>query len=232
MTPRPYQLEAIARVKESCFEEGINNLLIQKPTGAGKTVFFSLLPDAINIGERRVLVLAHREELVEQAAAKLKVWNPDKSVGIEMGVHRAGDAQIVVASVQTIGRTGSIRLEQFDPETFGLIVVDETHHSVATSYGNVLDYFRVKERKDILHVGVTATTKRFDGKGLGKIYDKIAYQLSIHDAIEDGWLVDLVGKKISSATSLDEVKASFWVVGHTEAIFEFGALFAHRVTVS
>jgi ATP-dependent helicase IRC3 len=207
-TPRPYQEEAVRCTKKTYFEDGINNILIQKPTGTGKTEFFSMLPSALEIGNRRMLVLAHREELVQQAEKKLRQRNPDVSVGVEMGDRVSNGEQIVVASPQTIGRVGSPRLTKFKPEEFAIIVCDECHHSTSASYRTVFDHFGVRERKDILNIGVTATTKRGDGKGLGEVYDTIAFQMSILDAIRQGWLADLRCQKIITNVNIDHVGVS------------------------
>ncbi len=212
---RPYQLEALERCKEK-LESGVNRQVIKLPTGLGKTPFLASLPDALNF-KRRMMVLVHREELATQAADKLRTWNPTRTVGIEMGSSSAGNAQLVVASVPTIGRKGSPRLTQFNLADFDAIVVDECHRSTADSYRTVFNHFNVFEDRKRLLLGVTATPNRADGRGLGEIYEEIVYERDLIWGIREGWLSDLKGIKISTHTRLDDV--------HTKAgDFDLGEL--------
>ena len=147
---RSYQLEALEEIG-SAFAEGRRRLLLVLPTGTGKTVVISHMLRHPAIKEwldqhpparRKMLVLAHREELLDQAAAHISQANPDLLVDIEQGPRRARpDADVVVASVATIGRAQSQRLRALRPSDFRMVVVDEAHHATATSYVNVLRYF-------------------------------------------------------------------------------------------
>ncbi len=201
---RPYQVEAAQKTKDHLFA-GINNQVVELPTGTGKTVLFGLLPRLLKIGNRRMLVLVHREELAKQAVEKLRLWNPTISIGTEMGSKYANDSQIIVAGVQTLGKEGSQRLADLDPEQFAIIVTDECHHAVAESYQRIFRHFQVRTRTDILNLGVTATTKRGDGKGLKGTYDVVSYSMSLLTAIRDGWLSDLRGKRIITGVDFDSI---------------------------
>src|ERR1019366_7489219 len=126
MNLRPYQNDALTAIKSKA-DAGNRKQLVVMATGLGKTMVFSNLPTHLGI-TKRVLILAHREELIEQARAKYLRWNPTASVGVEKAEQRATDNhQIVVASVQTL-RKGSSRLLALNPADFGLIITDEAHH--------------------------------------------------------------------------------------------------------
>lgn len=174
---RPYQEEAVARIEEELQEH--RGTLALLATGLGKT---QVACEFIRRRGGRSLFVAHRDELIQQAATRI-----DQIVGgfpeIEKAQDRASSNSNnhVVASIQTISRPG--RLERFDPDEFGLIVVDEVHHGVSPTYRRVLDYFAVAKI-----LGLTATPDRLDGEALGQVLDSVAYQYEISDAIRDGWL--------------------------------------------
>ena len=205
MNLRPYQNDALQAIK-NCVQKGKKRLLVVAPTGTGKTVLFSALPAALGI-TKRVLILAHREELIEQARDKYLRWNPAASVGVEKAEQRATDThQIVVASVQTL-RKGSPRLLALNPADFGLIITDEAHHATADSYTSIYERFGVVEDgSHIIHVGLTATPNRADGEGLSKVFSEIAYSMGILDAIKQGWLANIKGFRVSTGQSLDGVR--------------------------
>src|ERR1041385_1040070 len=114
---RPYQAECLDRIRDS-YARGARRLLVSLPTGTGKTVIFAAMPAFFRM-KKRMLVLAHREELLEQAAAKFAASAPDLTGGTGRGPRRAtGDARIVLASVPTVGREASQRLRQLDPDQF------------------------------------------------------------------------------------------------------------------
>ena len=149
MELRPYQQEAREAVEHQWRE--VDRTLLVLPTGCGKTIVFaSVTADRVSAGDR-VLILAHRGELLEQAADKLR-----QAVGLGCAVEKAGESclgswyRVVVGSVQTLMREK--RLEQFPPDYFGTIVIDEAHHAVSDSYRRILDHF-----SDAKVLGVTAT---------------------------------------------------------------------------
>lgn len=194
MKLRPYQSECLAAILQG-FREHTSALAVLA-TGLGKTVILSAVAGKCVQKGKRVLVIAHREELIYQSAAKLEAVTGAK-VDIEMGELKAldtlhGKAPIVVASVQTLNarRGDARRMKFFDPKEFGLIVTDECHHGTAASYMEIERYFR-EGNPTIKHLGMTATPDRGDGEALKKVYQACVYQYDVDHAIRDGWLVDV-----------------------------------------
>jgi superfamily II DNA or RNA helicase len=176
---RPYQTEARDRVLAEL--EGVRATLLVLATGLGKTVCFAAVAAVYVALGRRVLVLAHRGELLDQAAATLARFG--LTVGIEQADRRAGDAQVVIASVQTMRGK---RLESFAPDGFGLVVIDEAHHTAAKTYRAVLAHF---EPAKVL--GVTATPDRADGVGLRHAFESEAFRMELGAGISGGWLAPI-----------------------------------------
>jgi ATP-dependent helicase IRC3 len=181
VTLRPYQEESIQSVLKY-LEDGERRLGISLATGSGKTVIFSHLIQRVpppTPNATQTLILAHRRELVEQAAAHCKSLYSDSTVDIEMGnIHASGLADITVASVQSI--TAGDRLQRYDPRRFKLVLVDEAHHIVAETYRKILKYFGLAQKRDpwlnpAALVGVSATFSRADGLKLGSAIDHIVY---------------------------------------------------------
>lgn len=181
-------------------------------TGTGKTVVFSQLKDKVkDLLPGQQLILAHREELIDQAVDKMRGIAPHLRIDKEKAEHRADPslADVIVASVATLGRAGSKRLDNYNWERIDKYVTDEAHHSIAQSYVNIYNAAGLLDNPgNRLLLGVTATPQRGDGKALAKIYQKISYVYSMRQAIEDGWLVDVKGYRVSTSTSLDAVKMS------------------------
>ena len=137
---RDYQRECVAAIR--AFRDGGGRRgLVVLPTGVGKTVIFSQLPSLPEFAGQRTLVIAHREELLDQAADKIQEANPGLSIGIEQASRHAEGSQVVVASVQTLAVGRRDRLNELNPRDFGLIVVDEAHHVTARTYMLVLRHF-------------------------------------------------------------------------------------------
>lgn len=180
MRLRHYQVECVRRIFKTWLMA--RSVLAVLATGAGKTVIFAEVARRV---PGRVLVIAHREELVEQAAKKLEAVCRER-VDIEMADRRAARgamaARLVVASVQTL--SSPARRERFACDYFAAVVVDEAHHAPAASYRAVLGHF---EAAKVL--GVTATPKRKDELALGQVFDQVAFDYGIGPAIEDGFLV-------------------------------------------
>lgn len=177
-------------------------------TGTGKTVIFSNLPATMNEElPGQSLILAHREELISQAADKVTKWNPGLSVGIEMADQYASpDADVIVSSVASLGRKNSTRRERFNWENVTKCVCDEAHHSTASTYTRIFEEAGfLQEGSHKLLLGCTATPNRGDGKPLAKVYDKIVYTYSMRQAIQDGWLVDIRGIRVNTKTNLDQI---------------------------
>ena len=183
MELRPYQQEAREAVEHQWRE--VDRTLLVLPTGCGKTIVFaSVTADRVSAGDR-VLILAHRGELLEQAADKLR-----QAVGLGCAVEKAGESclgswyRVVVGSVQTLMREK--RLEQFPPDYFGTIVIDEAHHAVSDSYRRILDHF-----SDAKVLGVTATPDRGDMRDLGAVFESLAYEYTLPRAIREGYLTPI-----------------------------------------
>lgn len=137
---RPYQHEALQSIRKA-YTDGKRRVIVSLPTGTGKTVVFAHFPRFFNM-KKRLLVLAHREELLLQAREKFLKIDPALKIGIEQSTSRASaDSKVVLASIPTLGRAGSTRLRQLNPEEFFLIVVDEAHHAVAPTYRRIFEYF-------------------------------------------------------------------------------------------
>ncbi|MBQ8998597.1 MAG: DEAD/DEAH box helicase [Clostridium sp.] len=183
MELRPYQKEIIDII------DNLNSgsYLVQLATGLGKTVTFA------NIKRKgRVLVLAHREELVTQP---IKYY--DVPVGIEMRELKSKGEEVVIASVQSLVR----RLNKFNKDDFDMIITDECHHSIAKSYRKIYDYFNYR-----LHIGFTATPNRGDGKSLDGIFDSIIYEKDIRWAIENKYLCDIHCMRVNIDYDISKVK--------------------------
>jgi superfamily II DNA or RNA helicase len=207
MQLRDYQTQALDAVKAN-FEKGVNRQLLALATGCGKTVIFAHLPQLIS--KKKTLVLAHREELLDQAKDKMQVINPGLNIDIEQADRRASPmfSDVVIASVATIGRKGSARLEALRPELFDLIICDEAHHSVANSYKIIFDHFNVFEDKTKLLVGVTATPNRGDKVGLSDIYQDIVFKRDIREMIGAGWLCPIIAYRVKTKSDLSDVRMS------------------------
>lgn len=211
MQLRPYQEKAIDSIRES-YVQGVNKQVIVLATGLGKTVIFAhIISNLVKRTGKKALVLAHREELLTQAKAKLESINSDLKVDIEKADDWAEDhADVIVASVATIGRNGSERIKRFNPDDFGIVVIDEAHHASADTYRNVLRHFELlKGEADSNHtallLGVTATPSRNDNKGIDSIFDKVTYEYPIVPAIKDNWLSRIHAWRINTATDLTQV---------------------------
>jgi len=191
MKLRPYQSEA----SDAIFKEWQENdaTLVVMPTGGGKTILFA---DVIRrVFPRRALVIAHREELIFQARDKIQRVT-GLSADVEMGEYRAegglfGSARVVVSTIQTqcSGGDGGGRMAKFDPSQFGLLIIDEAHHATSPSYRRVIDYYRTNPALKVL--GVTATPDRADEEALGQVFQPVAFDYEVLDAIHDGWLVPI-----------------------------------------
>lgn len=187
---RDYQLDAVTHVAHAIGHGGKRRVVVVMATGGGKTVVFGALANAwLRDGLGRVLILAHRDELISQAVGKVGVWIPRHLIGIVKAAQNEVDRPVVVASVQTarIPR----RMEQLG--AFSLIVVDEAHHAAARSYRDILDGLGAFGSDGPVVVGVTATPKRGDGVGLDDVFEDIVYQKTYTDLMTAGWLVPAEG---------------------------------------
>lgn len=181
MELRPYQQQA----KDAIFSEwenGIKKTLLVLPTGCGKTIVFAKVAEECVKGGNRVLILAHRGELLDQAADKI-----GKSTGLGCATEKAEQTclgswfRIVVGSVQSMMREK--RLNQFPNDYFNTIIIDEAHHCISDSYQKVLRHF-----PDAEVLGVTATPDRGDMQNLGTVFESLAYEYTLPKAIKEGYL--------------------------------------------
>lgn len=179
---RNYQKECIDLI------DGLQpgSYLIQMATGCGKTATFT------NIKRKgRVLVLAHREELVTQP---IKYYNCP--VGVEMAKHKSNGEEVIIASVQTLIH----RLDRFKPTEFDMIITDEAHHAAAKSYKKVYEYFKPR-----LHLGFTATPNRGDNVRLDDIYQDIIFERDIKWAIKNNYLTDIHCLRVNIGYDISKV---------------------------
>ena len=198
---RPYQQQARDRIHAE-WDAGHTRTLLVLPTGTGKTIVFaSVAADQVRAGDR-VLILAHRGELLEQAADKLR-----RATGLGSAVEKAGSTclgswfNVVVGSVQTLQRTA--RLERFPRDYFGTIIIDEAHHAITDGYRRILDYF---ESAKVL--GVTATPDRGDMRNLGEVFDSLAFEYKLTDAIKEGYLCKIMAQTVPLQLDISSVTLS------------------------
>jgi len=203
---RDYQKACLEAIFER-YRTGVRRQLACLPTGSGKTVIFAEFPRYFKM-KKQMLVLAHRQELLDQACDKIRQANHRLCVAVEQAGRSADtDCDVVVASVPTLGRMGSTRLQRLDPDRFFLIVIDEAHHATAATYKRVLEYFGVfapETRK--LMVGFTATPKRGDGQGLDAVFQEIVFSKSLPEMIQTGFLSPVAGYRVESEIDLSRVK--------------------------
>lgn len=181
MELRPYQQAAKAAVLDE-WDRGVDKTLLVLPTGTGKTIVFSAVTEEAVRRGGRVLILAHRGELLEQAADKL-----EKSTGLRSSLEKAESSclgswyRVAVGSVQSLQRPS--RLDRFAPDYFTNIIIDEAHHCLSDGYQRVLEHFSAAKV-----LGVTATPDRGDMRSLGQYFETLAYEYTLVQAIRDGYL--------------------------------------------
>ena len=201
MELRKYQQESINSIQEE-WNNGRKRTLLVLPTGCGKTVVFTKLAEEMVKQGKRVLILAHRTELLEQASDKLF-----KITGLKTALEKADSTaigswcRVSVGSVQTLQRDK--RLNQFPKDYWDVIIVDEAHHILSDGYMKVMKYF------DVANVlGVTATPDRSDMRNLGSYFDSLAYEYSLVQAIQEGYLSKIKALTIPLSLDLTNVSMS------------------------
>jgi superfamily II DNA or RNA helicase len=222
MELRPRQLECLDAILSN-YVEGVRQQLVVKATGTGKAVVIANIKKKVgHLLPGKVLVFAHREELIDQLKATYEAWNPGVKVGKEMANDYADvDCDVIVSCVASIGRNGSTRLARFG--NFDIVICDEAHHSIAQTYLNVFEMTGVLQlgTKKLL-VGFTATPKRHNRArtkqqatldddeilSLKSVYQKVVFSYPIRKAIKEGWLVPLKGFRLKTDTNLDNVKVT------------------------
>lgn len=184
---RDYQREALEAV-ERAEAEGCRRQVVSTPPGTGKTVIFAH-KIAAGRGGGRAVILAHRDELIGQAAEKVLAAWPEAPLGVVKAERDETGARVILASVQTLARRA--RLERLLGALGGgpgLVVVDECHHAPAPSFRRVIEALASMPSSPLL-LGFTATPQRADGAGLDRVFERVVYHRSIDDMIAAGWLV-------------------------------------------
>jgi superfamily II DNA or RNA helicase len=199
---RDYQEEAVQTVIDEA-RQGVRRQLVVLPTGAGKTIVAAALSVKAS---GRVLMLVHRDELVQQSVEKFGYIWPEQSIGVVKAERDEHDRRVVVASVQTLQHKR--RRDRLDKDEFSLVIVDEAHHSPAASYRQTLEDlgFLPDPSAGRLLLGITATPMRGDGIGLKGVFEKIVYRRSISDLVRAGYLADVKGIRVRTTVDLRKVR--------------------------
>ena len=201
MTLRPYQAEAKEAILHE-WDEGRKRTLLVLPTGCGKTIVLAkVAEDQVEQGGR-VLIMAHRGELLDQAADKVK-----QVTGIDCAYEKAGTSALGSMLPITVGSVQSLcqekRLQMFPPDYYSALIVDEAHHCLSDSYQRVLNYF---EGANVL--GVSATPDRGDKRNLGNYFDSQAYEYTMTQAIREGYLCPVKAQMIPLELDISDVSMS------------------------
>jgi superfamily II DNA or RNA helicase len=194
---REYQAESIMAVRET-WSTGLRRLAVVLPTGAGKTVVFAHLAAIMHERGVKTLILAHRDELIEQAADKLRACAPGLRIGIYKGDRRqVRGRDAIVASVQSLVRAE--RRAELVRAGIRLVIIDECHHAVAATYMAILQdlgAFETDPLRGAYALGVTATLGRSDKVALDQVWQEVVYRRDILDMIRDGFLVNAKGIRV------------------------------------
>lgn len=178
--PRGAQIEALCALEDTR-SEGAKRALVQAATGVGKTYLAAF--DSKDY--ERVLFVAHREEILRQAAVSFQNVRNSDDYGFFNGDQKSTDKSVIFASVATLGRQEYLNEKYFSKDYFDYIVIDEFHHAVNDQYRRIVDYFKPQ-----FLLGLTATPERMDGRNIYEICDyNVPYEISLKDAINKGMLV-------------------------------------------
>lgn len=177
--PRGAQIEALCALEDTR-AQGAKKALVSAATGVGKTYLAAFDSKAY----KRVLFVAHREEILNQAAVSFRNVRNSEDYGFFNGDEKCTDKSVIFASVATLGRTEYLNDRYFSPDYFGYLVIDEFHHAVNDQYKRIVEYF-----KPHFLLGLTATPERMDGRNIYEICDyNVPYEISLSDAINKGML--------------------------------------------
>lgn len=193
VTLRPYQEEALDALNHG-WAEGKLRLAVVLPTGTGKTTVFSVLAGRfVERTRKRVLVVAHTEELIQQAVSRLRLLYPSLKIGIVKAGVNQPTAHIVVGSVATL-RNAKRRAQI---KNVGLVIIDETHRAAAATYQTIIEHYGcIGDDASTPLAGFTATFVRGDQKKLGDTFEDVVYTKSIEWAIRNGYLINFRGKRV------------------------------------
>jgi superfamily II DNA or RNA helicase len=202
---RDYQEQAVEAVL-ACAAEGRRRVLMVLGTGLGKTVAFAEIIRRWP-GEGTALVLAHRGELLDQAAAKIRDAMPGATISVEKAEQSAyWGSDVIVASTQTLAQNGARRAKRLAKKMdIDLVVVDEAHHYIAVGYKSVLKELGCWDEDGPFLLGVTATPNRGDKKTIGRIFEAEAYNMGLREGISGGWLCPISAYRVETGTDLSEV---------------------------
>jgi len=182
MILRPYQEVAVSAASEAL--DKYKNTLVVAPTGAGKTIMLSALAGKRHKKDKKILVLQHRDELVNQNQDKFNSVNEGITTSTVNAELKDWNADAVFAMVQTLSRLNNLsNMPKVD-----MVVVDEAHHVTAETYQRIIDHAK-KHNKDVEVVGFTATPNRGDKKGLREVFTNCSHQIEISTLINEGYLV-------------------------------------------
>jgi superfamily II DNA or RNA helicase len=216
---RPYQIEAQQAILEAR-ARGIRSQIVSLATGLGKTLIIATLPKLLSLRQGDVtLVVAHRDELIEQTVEKMRAENPEAVIGVEKAERRAPeDSEIVVATVQTLADARLKAFVQRFHRRIALFVIDEAHHAAAPSYRAIVDAI-LAQRKEAMVLGFTATPNRGDGVRLIDVFEKIVYSMDTRKAVDAGYLVPVKSYAVATSTNLDAVasRGGDFVIGQLAA---------------
>ena len=198
---RPYQEKGRERIQEE-WDAGRRSTLLVLPTGTGKTIVMAAVAEDEVRKQNRVLLLAHRGELLDQAAGKILT-----ATGLRCAVEKAESHSLGTLFPITVGSVQSLqqpkRLQEFPRDYFGTILIDEAHHAITDGYRRVVDWF-----EDAHVLGVTATPDRGDMRNLGEVFDSLAYEYKLTDAIRDGYLCHIMAQTIPLRLDISAVGMS------------------------
>lgn len=200
VTLRPYQTEALEAVRDA-YRRGVRRPALQLPTGCGKTVIFNQIAEGAWRKGKRTLVLAHRDELLQQAKDKLCRIDPEicHAIGFVQAAMDDYNQPVVMASVQTLSRPNRMQRLLDAGVTFDVVIVDEAHHAAADSYQYVLRSLGCLDEGGPLLLGVSATLARADNLQLDETFQEIVYHRDMLSMIQDGYLCDLRGVSVKLA---------------------------------
>ena len=211
MTPRPYQIECVERVMGS-YRRGLTRVLAAAPTGCGKSLCYAMVANEVQREDpRRILVVAHQDKLLKQGATTMRSVNREWRMGLEAASRHAHHGHnVIFAMVQSAGRADTKRLDWLKASGVSLIIVDEAHHSAAKTYLNIVEGFGGFDGKCRV-LGLTATPKRLDRKALtgmrGSMFQEQVFSYTILEAINQGYLCDLVGIQVKTRSDISGLKS-------------------------